>query len=56
MRTVAHYEGWVENSDLPGADTFDWAHPNPQGQRKMAEKWIEAMRPFVPALSKKSEK
>ena len=56
VRTVAHYEGWVENSDLPDADTFDWAHPNPQGQRKMAERWIEAMRPFVEALSKKSEK
>lgn len=29
--TVHHYRGWLENPALPGTDTFDWAHPNPQG-------------------------
>lgn len=45
--TVHHYEGWVENPGTPGSDTFDWAHPNPQGQRKMAEKWFTAMQPYL---------
>lgn len=45
--TVRHYEGWNENPEHPQADTFDWAHPNPSGQRKMAEKWLEAMRPYL---------
>jgi lysophospholipase L1-like esterase len=45
--TVAHYEGWKENPKDAAADTFDWAHPNPQGQRKMAEKWLAAMKPHM---------
>ncbi len=49
IRTVHHYQGWTENPDSPDADTFDWAHPNRQGQRKMAENWFQAMQPFLPA-------
>lgn len=45
--TVHHYRGWIENPDDPHPDTFDWAHPNPQGQRKMAERWWEALRPLL---------
>jgi len=45
--TVHHYEGWKENPKDEGTDTFDWAHPNPQGQKKMAEKWYAAMKPYL---------
>ncbi|MDQ3813927.1 MAG: GDSL-type esterase/lipase family protein, partial [Armatimonadota bacterium] len=45
--TVHHYQGWHEKPDDPQSDTFDWAHPNPQGQRKMAEKWLAAMKPYM---------
>ena len=43
IATVHHYDGWIESPDVPGTDTFDWAHPNPQGQVKMATKWFQAM-------------
>ena len=45
--TVPHYQGWQEDPAKPGADTFDWAHPNPQGQEKMARNWFEAMQPYL---------
>ncbi|MFP4359019.1 MAG: SGNH/GDSL hydrolase family protein [Puniceicoccaceae bacterium] len=45
--TVHHYEDFNENPKHPETDTFDWAHPNPRGQEKMARKWFEAMRPFL---------
>jgi lysophospholipase L1-like esterase len=45
--TVDHYQGWHAKPDHPSTDTFDWAHPNPKGQRKMAEKWWDAMKPFI---------
>lgn len=48
--TVNHYEGWHEKPDEAGSDTFDWAHPNPQGQSKMAEKWFAAMKPYLDGL------
>lgn len=44
---VNHFEGWVEDPSKPDADTFDWAHPNPQGQAKMARRWFDAMKPFL---------
>jgi len=40
---IDHYKGWIENPGLPNTDTFDWAHPNLQGQEKMAAKWFAAM-------------
>ena len=49
VRTVAHYEGWHEKPGDADSDTFDWAHPNPKGQEKMADKWLAAMKPFLPA-------
>ena len=45
--TVHHYQGWKENPEEAGTDTFDWAHPNPQGQRKMAQAWLAALKPLL---------
>jgi lysophospholipase L1-like esterase len=45
--TVHHYRGWKENPKDQGTDTFDWAHPNPQGQGKMANAWFDAMKPLL---------
>ena len=45
--TVHMYKGWQENPKKPNSDTFDWSHPNPQGQEKMAAKWFEAMQPYL---------
>jgi len=44
--TVPHYQGFIAQPG-PGSDTFDWAHPNPQGQEKMARAWFEAMQPYL---------
>lgn len=51
---VRHYKGWNERPGTPDSDTFDWVHPNPQGQRKMAAKWFEAMKPYLPAASQRA--
>jgi lysophospholipase L1-like esterase len=45
--TVHTYRGWKENPKSPEPDTFDWAHPNPQGQQKMAQAWFDAMKPYL---------
>lgn len=45
--TVHPYKGWFEMPDKPQSDTFDWAHPNPQGQMKMAKAWFNALTPFL---------
>jgi lysophospholipase L1-like esterase len=50
--TVHHYQGWIEDPKREGTDTFDWAHPNPQGQKKMADRWFEAMKPFLDRMRK----
>ena len=48
--TVHHYKGFNADPKHKDTDTYDWAHPNPKGQKKMAAKWVEAMTPYVPAL------
>ncbi|MFW6255449.1 MAG: GDSL-type esterase/lipase family protein [Candidatus Sumerlaeota bacterium] len=48
---VHHYEGFNANPQHPETDTFDWAHPNPSGQEKMAKKWFEAMKPYLDKMS-----
>ncbi len=48
--TVPHYEGFNADPAHKDTDTYDWAHPNPKGQKKMAEKWVEAMKPYIPVL------
>jgi lysophospholipase L1-like esterase len=45
--TVHHYRGWIEHPRIEDTDTFDWAHPNPKGQRKMAAGWFQAMKPYL---------
>jgi lysophospholipase L1-like esterase len=45
--TVPHYKGWREDPADPSTDTFDWAHPNPQGQQKMAAAWFGKMKPYL---------
>ncbi|MGI5868058.1 MAG: SGNH/GDSL hydrolase family protein [Kiritimatiellia bacterium] len=49
VATVHHYKGWFEMPGKPESDTFDWAHPNPQGQMKMAKAWFKAMQTAKPA-------
>jgi acyl-CoA thioesterase I len=51
--TVHHYKGWKENPKDANSDTFDWAHPNPQGQKKMADNWYNAMKPYLKKYKKK---
>lgn len=41
--TVAHDRDWVANPRIRGTHTFDWLHPNPAGQKKMARDWLEAL-------------
>ncbi len=48
--TVYLFDQWKERPG-PGSDTFDWAHPNPQGQQKMADKWYAAMKPYLDRLN-----
>ena len=49
--TVPMYAGWVEDPSKPGTDTFDWAHPNLQGQQKMAKQWFAVLQPFLTKLT-----
>lgn len=42
--TVDFHTGWYRR-----ADTFDGVHPNPEGQLKMARRWLAHMRPALPA-------
>lgn len=44
--TVHHYRGFIAQPG-PGSDTYDWAHPNPQGQQKMAVAWFNALQPYL---------
>jgi acyl-CoA thioesterase-1 len=48
--TVHHYKGWFENPNHAESDTFDWAHPNARGQKKMAACWFAAMKPYLDKL------
>jgi hypothetical protein len=36
-----------ENPKDANPDTFAWAHPNLQAQRKMAQAWFDAMKPYL---------
>lgn len=50
--TVAHYKDWHEDPKSAEPDTFDWAHPNPQGQGKMAKAWFDTMKPYLDKMQK----
>ena len=45
--TVHHYLGFNADPNHPEADTYDWAHPNPSGQEKMARHWFDALIPHL---------
>ncbi len=47
IHIVHGYKGWHENPNHPEAHTFDWAHPNPAGQKKMAEDWFAVLKPYL---------
>ena len=49
--TVNQYSNWNSDPASREADTFDGVHPNLRGQRKMAEAWLSAMRPYLPPAS-----
>jgi hypothetical protein len=42
---VDQYTGFNASS---GQDTYDGTHPNVSGEQKMADRWFEALRPFLP--------
>jgi lysophospholipase L1-like esterase len=49
--TVHHCRHWREDPKGASPDTFDWAHPNASGQKKMADAWFSALQPFLPPHS-----
>ena len=55
MVVVAQDADWNANANDPAGDTFDGVHPNLRGQRKMAEQWLAAMRPFLASLTAATE-
>lgn len=48
VATVDHHSDWIADPARADADTFDGVHPNLRGQRRMAERWLLAMRPWLP--------
>ena len=48
---VNHFEGWVEDPSRKETDTYDWIHPNPRGQARMALAWFAALRPHLKGTS-----
>jgi len=48
IETVAHHRNWRADPDHSETDTFDWAHPNPKGQQKMAELLFAKVVPYLP--------
>ena len=48
---VKHFEDWVEDPRRAEANTYDWIHPNPRGQTRMALAWFSALRPFLKGTS-----
>jgi len=39
--------GFINNPELPGTLTYDWAHPNEKGEKWMAKRWFHALKPFI---------
>jgi len=48
---VNHFEDWVADPGRKESDTYDWVHPNPRGQSRMALAWFAALRPYLKATS-----
>ena len=51
---VDHSPGWVSDPKAKDTDTVDWVHPNAQGDRKLAERWHKAMKPYLSAEKPKN--
>ena len=47
IHIVHGYKGCNENPNHKEPHTFDWAHPNPAGQKKMAEDWFAVLKPYL---------
>lgn len=45
--TAQCQRGWRPNPKQPSPHTFDWAHPNLDGQRRLAATWLEAALPHL---------
>jgi lysophospholipase L1-like esterase len=39
--------GFINDPALPGTLTYDWAHPNEKGEKWMAKKWFDALKPLL---------
>jgi len=48
---VKHFEDWVADPRRAESDTYDWIHPNPRGQSRMALAWFAALRPYLKGTS-----
>jgi lysophospholipase L1-like esterase len=44
---VDHSGGWIAKPTQPNADTVDWVHPSANGDRKIAARWFEALKPIL---------
>lgn len=52
---VDHHKGWRESPDDPLGHTFDGAHPNLEGQTKMAAAWFAKLTPYLDHIQKQRE-
>ncbi len=43
-------ERWISDPNLPGTDTVDWVHPNPQGDEKLARAFLRGLEQLIPEL------
>lgn len=50
VTAIRSWEDFNADPNHPQTDTFDWAHPNPAGQLKYAQKWFAAMKPTLDRL------
>jgi len=47
VAVVMHGTGWVSDPNQPGSHTVDWAHPNLNGDTKIAQAYLEALAPYL---------
>lgn len=43
ITVIDHASGWINSPKANGSMTYDWAHPNERGQKRMALKWYRAI-------------
>ena len=44
---VDHSPGWVSDPRKTETHTVDWVHPNSAGDERLAQKWFEALKPYL---------